>query len=124
MSEEVLDNKSIQNEKGKHEARFVYNGVSSDDLTQKVDSLMKSEGYKLEAGQPGNAVYGKGNKVMRILFGAFVKRYAFRVQVENQGSDASLHFLKDGKGYMGGAVGVSQVKKEFARMVGQIEQKL
>lgn len=124
MSEEVLDNKSIQNEKGKHEAIFRYNGISASDLTQKTNELMLGQGYALEAGQPGNGVYGKGSKTMRFLLGAFSKRYAFRVLIEEEGSGTNLQFTKDGKGYMGGAVGVQQVKKEFARMVQEIEHKV
>ena len=117
MNDEVIDNIAPNVDLSKHEARWTLSGKTVEDVATKLNAEMLSQGYKLEVGTNDNGVYGKGNKVMRVLFGAFVKRFAFRVHVTNEGNVAQLVFVKDGKGYAGGAIGVSQVKKEFTRLV-------
>jgi len=40
-------------------------------------------GYKADGGVMGNAAYVRGNRTLRILFGAFVKYFNFTISVSD-----------------------------------------
>lgn len=94
-----------------------YSGIEKVELNTKVHNLFTSSGYKLIEGDNGNGVYEKGNRAMRILFGAFVKYFKFDVSIQD-GADNKPQLKVDKKtsGMSGGAIGVSQVKKELKRV--------
>jgi hypothetical protein len=54
--------------------------------------------------------------VLRIILGAFWKYFRILVIVKNQNELYSVLVKKDASGLMGGAIGMHQVKKEFARL--------
>jgi len=81
-----------------------------------VEGYFLCEGYRLEDGNAYDAVYGIGNNLMRILFGAFVKRFKFKVRVAAGGSGSVVTVEKAMSGMMGGAIGYSKMKKELARV--------
>lgn len=121
MSEELLDDEPIvQNSSNvkidKDHASYPFENTNADELGEKVEKFLKGEGYTLEAGTNKSGTYGKGSKTLRILFGAFVKRFTWGIRIEDAGSTTILHFSKDEKGYWGGAIGVSQVKTEYTRI--------
>ncbi|MEX1000811.1 MAG: hypothetical protein WDZ35_01710 [Crocinitomicaceae bacterium] len=121
MSEEILDEGVIAPAKEtvnitKDKAIYAFKNTSEDQLAEKLQAFLLKDGYKLEAGTVKNGTYGKGSKTMRILFGAFVKRFTWGVKVQDKEGATYLVFSKDEKGYWGGAIGVSQVKKEYARI--------
>jgi len=120
--EEVLDDKvvtkseetfKIENDK----AIYVFKNTNKDALGDKINEYLIKEGYQIEQGNKVIGVYGKGNKVMRILFGAFVKRFEWHVEINDINGSTGLIFTKNSKGYAGGVIGVQQVKKEFSRIV-------
>jgi hypothetical protein len=94
-----------------------YEGTDIATLTKYVQETLASIGYKLVEGGGTNAVYEKGNRTMRILFGAFVKYYKFMVQMQEANSAIELRITKHSSGISGGLIGISQVKKELARLV-------
>lgn len=106
----------------KNEAIYTFTKLSREELTQKFENFIQKRGYKLEVGVPGNGIYGKGSKVMRVLFGAFVKRFAWKVVIEDMGGSTQLTFFKEAKGYVGGVIGVNQVNNEFKAIVGSLTQ--
>ena len=81
-----------------------------------VEGYFVSEGYRLEDGNAYDATYGIGNNLMRILFGAFVKRFKFKVQIIAEGSGSFVTVEKGMSGMMGGAIGYAKMKKELARV--------
>lgn len=123
--ENILDDNSAALDKtaviGKHEATFVFKNKSPDQLGGSINDLFIKKGYKLESGSNVDGIYGKGNKIARALLGAFIKRFAFSVKITDDGSSATLIFSKDGKGYMGGAIGVAQVKNEYNSITSILE---
>jgi len=123
--ENILDDNSGTLDKavtiGKHEASFVFKNKTVEDLGESILGLFIKNGYKLESGGKQNGVYGKGSKIGRALLGAFIKRFAFKVTVTNDGDSTTLNLSKDGKGYMGGAIGVNQVKNEYVKITGILE---
>ena len=125
--EEVLDNdldklNSNAPEIKKDTAIFKFSKLSQDELSGKLEAFLKKKGYNLESGTPQAGTYGKGNKVMRVLFGAFVKRYEWKVAVIPVEGYTELSINKSAKGYAGGVVGVSQVNTEFNSIVNSLTQ--
>jgi hypothetical protein len=115
MSLEILDFQAPI----KKDGAFILtcNNVSKEVLAQKVADFFSSEGYKLEGGLPSSGVYGKGSTFWRILFGAFVKRYKFAVQIESK-ADGQMQLLltKEMSGISGGIWGYSQMNNEHQRL--------
>lgn len=101
-------------------AEYPFATIGKDDLAVKIKKFLEKDGYKIESGIAVNAVYGKGSKTMRILFGAFVKRFTWGVKVTGDDNQSTLIFTKDEKGYWGGAIGISQVKKEWSRIIASL----
>ena len=120
--EEVLDN-DLKNLDAtapvitKERAIFSFENTSEDAVASKINSLFLKDGYSLEEGSQLKVKYGKGSKIMRILLGAFVKRFAFEVSVTSEGGVTKATLYKETKGYAGGAIGVNQVKNEFKRLI-------
>lgn len=101
----------------KERAIFSFTETTENEIASKINALFLKDGYKLEEGTEMKGKYGKGSKIMRILFGAFVKRFAFEVSVTNEGGIIKATLYKETKGYAGGAIGVNQVKNEFKRLI-------
>lgn len=96
-------------------------GADPNDLAQRVDAFFRGEGYKLEEGAPGNAAYGTGSNVMRILFGAFAKRYKFNAVVQADQGQTWVTLTKAMSGAMGGVIGHSKMTKETNRITAALQ---
>jgi hypothetical protein len=99
----------------------VYSGISAEDLAMKVSQKLTAFGYSIKEGRPGDAVYEKGNRWLRILFGAFVKYFKFGVRVEDGGNGSlKVRVHKLTSGMSGGLIGMGQVKNELKRLAGDL----
>jgi len=121
MTQEILVDKSVFGKNDliiieKHKAIFTFERISQSELTKCVNDIFVESGYKLEQGTTESGKYGKGSQVMRVLFGAFVKRFCWETKIESNSSQTRFVFIKDAKGYVGGVIGVNQVKNEFKRL--------
>ena len=87
-----------------------------------IESFFQSEGYRLEDGDSQNGVYGIGNNFLRILFGAFVKRFKFKVRISAAGSGSAVTVEKGMSGAMGGVIGYAKMKKELERVRAGVRQ--
>ncbi len=99
--------------------KFEYMQMSAEELTRRVDDFfIKQEGYRLEAGELGTAIYGIGSTIWRILFGVFAKRYRFSVRVRpmEEGQGATLTFAKEMTGISGGIFGMRKLNQEYVRI--------
>jgi hypothetical protein len=98
--------------------RIIYNitGCTKEELDNKINLFFTSEGYTLKSSEGETATYTKGNRVLRLLLGAFVKYHKQSVIVKNEGELYSVMLHKDSSGMSGGLIGMNQVKKEFARL--------
>lgn len=98
--------------------RVVYNitGTTKEELENKLNLFFTSEGYTPKAVEGEVHTYTKGNRVLRLLFGAFVKYHKQSVTLRNEGELFSLQLAKESSGISGGLIGMNQVKKEFARL--------
>lgn len=108
VSTESMDGSTVLN---------VYSGIGAQDLAMAVSQKLTAAGYSIKEGKPGDAVYEKGNRTMRILFGAFVKYFKFGVRVEDGGDgNLKVRVHKLTSGMSGGLIGVGQVKTELKRI--------
>lgn len=112
----------IDNRADKNGLYLTISNTNAEAVSGQVNQLLTQRGYRIEAGAPNNGIYGKGNKTMRILFGAFVKRYAFDVRVKDEAGGTLLHFVKNEKRMVGGAIGMNQVTKESNQIRDQLRQ--
>ena len=98
--------------------RSVYNvtGCTKEELDNRLNLFFTSEGYRLKSSEGETTTFEKGNRVLRILFGAFVKYHKQSVIVKHEGNLFSVMLHKDSTGMSGGLIGMNQVKKEFARL--------
>ncbi len=92
----------------------IYSNCSKQDLDQIIHDRLISAGYSIKEGIPGNGTYSKGNRTMRLIFGAFVKYFKLRI-FTNQTEQGTVRaeFRKATSGMSGGLIGMNQVKKEL-----------
>lgn len=127
MSEELLDDnmetaEAVSSVKiGADKAVFPFQSTNSDELAEKVQKFLSGLGYKLEEGNNKSGIYGKGSKILRILLGAFVKRFTWGVKIEESFGESVLTFTKNEKGYWGGLIGVTQVSSEYKKITSRLE---
>ena len=91
-------------------------GLTPEAAARATRDFFLAEGYRLEAGDLHNAVYGIGTTMTRILFGGFAKRYKFKVQIIPSEAGCSVQVDKGMSGIMGGAIGYSKMKTELVRV--------
>ena len=98
--------------------RVVYNftGCTKEEIDNKLNLFFTSEGYKYRGEKDNGKIYTKGNKTLRVILGAFWKYFRVYVAVKNEKDLYSVMVQKDASGLMGGAIGMNQVRKEFARL--------
>ena len=92
---------------------YSYANTTPTELEKAVSEAMNSMGYK----HLGGGVFEKGSRTMRLLFGAFCKYFKFQVAIDFSNPELlKLQVSKATTGVSGGAIGVSQVKKEMEYM--------
>lgn len=98
--------------------RVIYNitGCTKAELENKLNLFFSSEGYTMKSNVGETYTYTKGNRVLRILLGAFVKYHKQSVIIKTEGGLFSVMLHRDSTGMSGGLIGMNQVKKEFARL--------
>lgn len=96
---------------------FCFEGNDIDMLAQDVQTFFISQGYRLESGSTEDGTYGVGSDLLRILFGAFVKRYKFDFAIQPKDKHVWLRISKGMSGAMGGAIGYVKMNKELARVM-------
>jgi hypothetical protein len=98
---------------------IVYNitGCTREELENRLNLFFTSEKLLLKSDTPDQKVFQKGNKVMRILFGVFVKYFKIVVSVRQQDNLFSVRVLRDMNFILsGGLAGIRSSHKEFERI--------
>ena len=88
----------------------------ADSTAESVNRFFLAERYRLESGNPHEAVYGIGNDLLRIVLGGFIKRSKFKVKVVPTITDCNIFVDKGMSGAMGGVLGYARMKKELTRI--------
>jgi hypothetical protein len=98
--------------------RVIYNmtGCTKEELENKINLFFTAEGYTPKDKGADTYTFTKGNRVLRLLLGAFVKYHKQSIVIKQDGELFSVMLNKDSSGMSGGLIGMNQVKKEFARL--------
>ena len=97
-------------------------GTDAGTLALDVAGLMKAQEYGLESGTPVNGVYGIGNAVGWILLGGLSKRYKYNLSVsDGDDGEVVLSLIPAMRGWTGGVIGASKLKKETKRLIALID---
>ncbi len=98
--------------------RVVYSitGCTRAELENKLNLFFGSQGYRQKAANETSFTYEKGNRVLRLLFGAFAKYHKQIVGLQQKDDTFSLFIQRDSSGISGGVIGMNQVRKEFTRL--------
>ncbi|WP_109435603.1 MULTISPECIES: hypothetical protein [Aquimarina] len=91
----------------------IHAGIDKVAFTQKVHELLQSHGYTLIQGNDANGMYEKGNRVLRILLGAFIQYFKFQIKTVENAEHLEVTVSRETSGMSGGLVGMNQVKKEM-----------
>lgn len=98
---------------------IVYNitGCTREALENKLALFFTSENLVLKSDTPDEKVYGRGNKILRVLLGVFVKYFKLTVSVHQQNDIFSVRLFRDMNFIMsGGLIGIKSSRKEFTRI--------
>ncbi|GHC62762.1 hypothetical protein [Ulvibacter litoralis] len=101
----------------KYNTAFLYTETTQTDIVAAVDNLMFNEGYKIDSGACGDAIYVTGDKTMRLLFGGFVKYHKLRIVTTVKSENEFIVDIRDATPELsGGMIGIKKSKKELARL--------
>jgi len=100
--------------------RFVFADAAPQDVSQELATYFTARGYKLEKGSLLDGSYGIGSNIMRILFGAFAKRFVFSFNIQPQDAGSILTLSKGISGAMGGYLGYRRMNKEMEAILGEL----
>jgi hypothetical protein len=100
--------------------QLVFGDGTAQALADELSAYFLGRGYKLEAGSPFAGSYGIGSNVMRVLFGAFAKRYVFNFTVQPQAEGGIVTITKGISGAMGGVIGYRRMSKELEAILTEL----
>jgi hypothetical protein len=95
---------------------FTFANATPENVAAAFGQYMQTQGYKIEAGNHYSGTYGVGSTTMRILFGAFVKRYTFDFKIQPHGPNTLLELGKGMTGMSGGVIGMAKMNTEFTKL--------
>ena len=102
---------------GKDTVVYAISGTSKAELDNKLNLFFASENLSLKTDTGEERVFQKGNKIMRILLGVFVKYFKIVATVKQEGELFSVRLHRDmGLILSGGLVGMRASRKEFERI--------
>lgn len=90
-----------------------YKDIELEAMQSTVHDWFTKRGYRLKSGDSEKGTYVKGNRVLRILLGAFYKYFLFDVSVFEAQEEIRVEVKRETTGMSGGLVGMNQVKKEL-----------
>lgn len=112
----------LEAEKQSGHAMFRLSGATNQLLEMAITNCFAAKGYHVKSSEGDKITFERGNRVLRLLFGAFVKYYKFSVSVQVSGDNATVYFDKGSTGISGGVIGMVAIGKEFTRMAEELGQ--
>jgi hypothetical protein len=114
----MITGKLVSFEMTKEGADCLFERTTASQLGMELDHFFGEERYRLEKGAAEEGTYGRGNAVMRFLFGGFVPRFKFNIRIsDNPDRKTQLQFQKGMSGAMGGVIGARRMKRETSRLL-------
>ena len=97
----------------------IYNitGVTRAELENKLNLFFSSQDLPLKSDTENEKADQRGNKVMRLLFGVFVKYFRVTVSIKEQDGLFSVKLLRDmGLVMSGGLIGIEKSRERFTQI--------
>ena len=96
---------------------YIYENASVEEIGLEIEKKLHNDRYIVKVGEIGDRTYSKGNRVLRLMLGAFYKYFEFNVDVKEKDDKTVVAAIrKTSSGVSGGLIGVNQVKKELQRL--------
>jgi hypothetical protein len=96
---------------------YTISGCTQNELENKLNLFFTSQDLIVKTDKPDEKMYIRGNKVLRFLFGVFVKYFKITVTIKKENELYSVRLLRDMNFYMsGGLIGRKSARKEFSRI--------
>jgi hypothetical protein len=101
----------------KNRFEFIYENATADEIGIAIEKALSTDRYIIKEGALGDRTYTKGNRILRLMLGAFYKYFEFNVDVKERDDKTVIAAIrKSSSGVSGGLVGVNQVNKELKRL--------
>lgn len=95
---------------------------TNSELNDTLTKFFTNHGYTKKSDDGTLLSFTKGNRVLRILFGAFAKYHKVNVGVSPLGDGSyGVILQRDSTGMSGGVIGMNQVRKEFKKLTADFE---
>ncbi len=97
----------------------VYNitGATKEELDNRLNLFFTTENLLLKSDISEQKIFQKGNKILRIIFGAFIKYFKVVVTIRSENGVFTVKLYRDMNFIMsGGIIGRTAARKEFARI--------
>lgn len=94
-----------------------FTGVDPNMIAAGLEGFFLKRRYKLESGTPARGVFGIGSDVGRILAGALVKRYKFKVAIVGGAQSSQLTLTKGMSGISGSIAGYLAMNRETKKII-------
>lgn len=115
IASEALKGKSHQ---------FTLENRSIESIQKSVTNILGEMGYVVRPGDEQQTVYTKGNRILRLLLGAFVKYNKLNITFSSNNNKIIVIINGGSSGYSGGVIGMAQVNKEFKKVIETLNNKL
>ena len=109
--------------KGKSQ-QYILSGANIDSVHQTFTNILAELGYEEKSTDWQKTVYSKGNRVLRLLLGVFIKYNKVEVSFSNAGETVTAIINNASSGFSGGVIGMVQTTKEFKKIIGTLDERL
>lgn len=104
--------------------QFTFENRNVESVQKSITNILGEMGYVVKSSDWQQTVYTKGNRILRLLLGAFVKYNKLNVSFSNNENKATAVVSGNSSGFSGGVIGMAQVNKEFKKVIETLNDKL
>lgn len=104
--------------------QFTFENRNVESVQKSITNILGEMGYVVKSSDWQQTVYTKGNRILRLLLGAFVKYNKLNVSFSNNENKTTAVVSGSSSGFSGGVIGMAQVNKEFKKVIETLNDKL
>lgn len=102
---------------GKDAAVYRIEGATRNELENKLNLFFGSQDLPLKKDNGNEKIYEKGNKVVRVLFGVFVKYFKIKLEIEESNGLFTVKMIRNMNLVLsGGLAGIHASRKKFGEI--------
>ncbi len=100
----------------KKNIEFSFENCTHEGLVAEIEIFFTSIGYSRKENEGDKYIFTKGNRILRMLLGAFAKYHKQSVLIASIDDIFRVSLVRESSGMSGGLIGMSQVRKEFEKL--------